>query len=108
MFTTRRQISFGLPVIALIVMGAVAGCGGSSTKTVTAGSESTATATTATATPSGDVATEAQVATDCLSGKYAEVKQLESQNGDAGIDAVVFYGPNPVENHVRVYFTPSQ
>ena len=114
----RRPFSFGLPVIALVVMGAVGGCGGS-TKTVTvgstestttAGTESTATTTastqsTATANSPGDPATEAEAATNCLKGPKAEVKQLTPAQGNYGIDAFVTVGRN--SNHIAMIFTPS-
>ncbi len=114
----RRPFSFGLPVIALAVMGAVGGCGGG-TKTVTVSStestaiattQSTATATattqsTATPTSSGDPATEAQAATNCLKGPHAEVKQLTPAQGNYGIDAFVTVGRN--FNHIGMIFTPS-
>jgi hypothetical protein len=113
----RRLFSFGLPVIALVAIGAVSGCGGG-TKTVTAsGTESTATASdqsTATtvstqgaATPSssGDPAAEAEAATSCLRGPRAEVKQLTPAQGNYGIDAFVTEGRN--RNHIAMIFTPS-
>ena len=104
----RRPFSFVLPVIALVVMGAVGGCGGG-TKTVTVGStESTTTASTqstATATSSGDPAVEAEAATTCLKGPRAEVKQLTPAQGNYGIDAFVVIGRN--RNHIAMIFTPS-
>ena len=104
----RRPFCFGLAVIALVVIGAVGGCGGG-TKTVTVGSTgSTTTASTestATPTPSGDPATEAEAATNCLKGPRAEVKQLTPAQGNYGVDAFVTVGRN--RNHVAMIFTPS-
>lgn len=112
----RRPFSLGLPLIALVVMGAAGGCGGG-TKTVTVSStESTATASTATTTTastqstaspnsSGDPATEAEAATNCLKGPKAEVKQLTPAQGNYGIDAFIAVGRNT--NHIAMIFTPS-
>ena len=110
----RRPFRLGLPVIALVVMGAVGGCGGgtktvtvsSTGSTATAGTESTAsTQSTATPTSSGDPATEAEAATNCLKGPHAEVKQLTPAQGNYGIDAFVTIGRN--FNHIAMIFTPS-
>jgi hypothetical protein len=122
MFTVRRRISLGFPVIALVVVGAMGGCGGG-TKTVTASNTqstttsgtgstaatSTPTSTSGAATPTStpSPAAEAAAATACLKGRNAQVKQLTPGGGDYGIDAKVAAGPNPVVNNVRMVFTPS-